>query len=82
MSDTRREIILLMEHTRTTQKRLSDLLGLATTTVNRWFREDRPDAIEPPFYALNFMRAYIQLPDKARERMGGPIKGGGGEGPA
>lgn len=71
MSDARRELLMLMEETKTTQKRLADLLGIATTTVNRWFREDRADAIAPPYYALNFMRAYIQLDDKAKASLGG-----------
>jgi transcriptional regulator with XRE-family HTH domain len=69
MSEARRELILLMEATRTSQKRLADLLGIATTTVNRWVRDERNDTLDPPFYAVNFMRAYIQLPDKTRERL-------------
>jgi transcriptional regulator with XRE-family HTH domain len=69
MSDARRELTLLMKATRTSQKRLADLLGIAPTTVNRWVRGERGDTIEPPFYAVNFMRAYIQLPDKTRERL-------------
>lgn len=69
MSEDRRELILLMEATRTSQKRLADLLGLAPTTVNRWVRGERDDAIEPPFYAVNFMRAYIQLPEKTQVRL-------------
>lgn len=69
MSDARRELTLLMKATRTSQKRLADLLGTAPTTVNRWVRGEREDAVEPPFYAVNFMRAYIQLPDKTRERL-------------
>lgn len=69
MSDAHRELVLLMKATRTSQKRLSVLLGTSATTVNRWIRHERPDAVEPPFYAVNFMRAYIQLPDKTRERL-------------
>jgi len=69
MSDIRREIIMLMEQTRTSQRRLSRLLGKSPMTVNRWFRPGRTDSLDPPFYALNFMRSYIQLSPGQRERM-------------
>ncbi|WP_062114104.1 helix-turn-helix domain-containing protein [Aureimonas sp. AU40] len=68
MSEARRELTMLMEETKTTQRRLADLLGVSYTTVNRWFCvATRSDALDPPFYAVNFMRAYIQLNPRARD---------------
>lgn len=63
----RREFMILFEESRLTQRRLAALLGVAVTTVNRWF-VDRNDSFEPPAYALQFLRAFAMLPAQARER--------------
>ena len=69
MSDARREIIMLMQETRTSQTRLARLLGLTQKAVGRWLNPNSDQPCEPPFYAINFLRCYIQLPEAARIRM-------------
>lgn len=47
------------------QRRLAELLGVAISTVNRWANEG-PQHIEPPLYAINFVRAWAMLTDVQR----------------
>ncbi|OHV85822.1 hypothetical protein [Ensifer sp. LCM 4579] len=76
--ENQREFLLLMEHARLTQAHLSGLLGVSHMTVNRW-TSHRDDAVDPPYYALQFLRAYLMLPEPARARLtekpsGKPVK--------
>lgn len=62
------EFLLLMEKAELTQVKLAALLGVFDMTVNRWCA-DRADAVDPPMYALNFLRMYLMLPEAARHRL-------------
>lgn len=64
-----REFELLFDQSGLTQRRLAALLGTSHVTVNRWLKTERSDHVEPPFYALNFLRAYVMLPEGARARL-------------
>lgn len=61
----KREFMLLMERSGLQQIKLARLLGVSPMTVNRWFSY-RDDAVLPPYYAVNFLRAYMMLPEGAR----------------
>lgn len=63
-----REFILLFEQSRLSQAKLARLLGVSGITVNRWLLE-REDAVDPPYYALTFLRVYLMLPEPARARI-------------
>lgn len=64
-----REFMLLLKEADLTQVKLSKLLGVSDITVNRWTNPERPDAVEPPFYAVQFLRIYVMLPPDARRRI-------------
>lgn len=49
------------------QRRLAGILGVSPVTVNRWCDENRPDRIEPPKYAISFIRAWAILTPEQRE---------------
>lgn len=66
--NNQREFLLLMERAGLQQTKLARLLGVYDVTVNRWC-SDRPDAVDPPFYAVNFLRIYLMLPEAARSRL-------------
>jgi transcriptional regulator with XRE-family HTH domain len=52
-----------------TQRRLAALLGVTPSTVNRWCDDDRTDRLDPPRYAVAFVRAWRELDDAARDRV-------------
>jgi transcriptional regulator with XRE-family HTH domain len=52
-----------------TQRRLAALLGVSRSTVNRWCDDERTDRLNPPIYAVRFVRAWAELADDARERV-------------
>ncbi|MGO8269293.1 hypothetical protein ACC862_24330 [Rhizobium ruizarguesonis] len=64
----KREFLLLMERAGLQQIKLARLLGVYDVTVNRWC-SDRSDAVDPPFYVMNFLRMYVMLPEAARARL-------------
>ncbi|WP_138144641.1 hypothetical protein [Brucella sp. 10RB9215] len=66
--DTRAEFRRLFELSGLRQKELASLLGNRDMTVNRWFA-DRSDAVMPPYYAVNFLRAYLMLTPEQRESL-------------
>lgn len=47
------------------QIKLSTLLGVHEVTVSRWL-SDRDDAVDPPWYALQFLRAFLMLDEAER----------------
>ena len=61
MSDNRRELIAIMSGLQISQSKLSVLLGVTPDSVNNWVRPERKTSVEPPFYALNFIRSLILL---------------------
>ncbi|MCB5201666.1 helix-turn-helix domain-containing protein [Neorhizobium sp. T786] len=63
-----REFALLFDQSRLSQTKLSRLLGVSVMTVNRWL-SDRDDAVDPPYYALSFLRVFLMLPEAARSRI-------------
>jgi len=63
-----REFRLLFEASELQQTKLARLLGVSVMTVNRWLSE-RDDAVDPPWYALTFLRVYLMLPEAARSRI-------------
>lgn len=63
-----REFSLLFDRSGLQQAKLARLLGVAAMSVNRWLT-DREDAADPPWYALNFLRMYLMLPEAARDRI-------------
>ena len=75
-----REFKLLMDESGATQRDVSELLGVNLMTVNRWCT-DREDGFPVPFYALQFMRVYIMLPDAARIRLPRKTKEAAGASP-
>ncbi len=81
MSERARELELIMRETKTSQRRLSILLGMSPVTINRYFVE-RADRLEVPFYVLAFMRAFLMLSAAQREalhRMNAPKKATAGK---
>lgn len=66
--ETQTEFRRLFELTGLMQKELARLLGVRDMTVNRWFAV-RGDAINPPFYVLNFLRAYLMLSEEQRANL-------------
>lgn len=66
--DDKREFEMLLEKSGLEQKQLAALLGKTTVQVNRWLT-DRKDSGPPPFYALQFLRIYLMLPDAARAHL-------------
>jgi DNA-binding transcriptional regulator YiaG len=64
----RREFTLLFEKTGLQQTKLARILGVNDMTVNRWLTE-RDDAVDPPFYALQFLRLFLMTPEAARNRL-------------
>ncbi len=64
----RREFALLFEQSRLQQTQLAGYLGVSKVTVNRWLKE-RDDAVDPPWYALQFLRLYMMLPEALRSRV-------------
>lgn len=64
----KREFALLFEKSELEQKQLGDLLGTTAVTVNRWLTF-RKDSVEPPFYAVQFLRMYLMLPEAARAHL-------------
>lgn len=67
-ANNQREFKLLMERAGLQQVKLARLLGVYDITVNRWC-SDRSDAVDPPFYAVNFLRMYLMLSEAARARL-------------
>lgn len=67
-ANNKREFLLLMERAGLQQVKLARLLGIYDITVNRWCSE-RSDSVDPPFYAMNFLRMYLMLSDAARARL-------------
>lgn len=63
-----REFEKLFEESRLTQTGLASLLGVSKMTAHRWFSE-RDDAFGAPYYALQFLRMYMMLPEPARSRL-------------
>lgn len=63
-----REFEKLFEESRLTQSGLAMLLGVSKMTAHRWF-STRPDAFGAPFYALQFLRLFLMLPEAARSRV-------------
>lgn len=63
-----REFRYLLEQSGLEQKELAGLLGVGTVTVNRWCT-DRSDHITPPWYAMNFLRAFLMLANGARDQL-------------
>jgi transcriptional regulator with XRE-family HTH domain len=64
----RREFALLFEKAQLQQTQLAGYLGVSKVTVNRWLKE-RDDAVDPPWYALQFLRLYMMLPEALRSRV-------------
>ncbi|MGT3569164.1 helix-turn-helix domain-containing protein [Klebsiella pneumoniae] len=64
----RREFALLFESSKLQQTQLAGFLGVSKVTVNRWLVE-RDDAVDPPWYALQFLRLYMMLPEALRGRV-------------
>lgn len=73
MADTgdadRKEMVVLMREGELTQRDLSELLGTNAMTVNRWLSDREYDTRPPPFYALQFLRMYVMLPEAMRVRL-------------
>ncbi|TIP46125.1 MAG: hypothetical protein E5X76_24095 [Mesorhizobium sp.] len=67
-ADDKREFELLFQQSGLEQKQLAGLLGKTSVQVNRWLT-DRVDSGAPPFYAINFLRAYLMLPASARTHL-------------
>ncbi|MEI9402286.1 hypothetical protein [Mesorhizobium argentiipisi] len=67
-ADDKREFAMLFEKSGLEQKQLAGLLGKTTVQVNRWLT-DRADSGAAPFYAINFLRAYLMLPPSARAHL-------------
>jgi DNA-binding transcriptional regulator YiaG len=63
-----REFSLLFDRSELQQTKLARLLGVSVMTVNRWL-SDRDDAVDPPWYALTFLRVFLMLPEPARARI-------------
>ncbi|TIW97795.1 hypothetical protein [Mesorhizobium sp.] len=67
-ADDKREFELLFAKSGLEQKQLAGLLGKTAVQVNRWLTA-RSDSGAPPFYAINFLRAYLMLPPSARAHL-------------
>lgn len=65
----RREFWMLLEAADLTQNDAAELLGTWPMTVSRWLSDRTYDTFPPPFHALNFLRAYVQLAPTARRQM-------------
>ena len=50
------------------QRQLAALLDKHETTVSRWL-SDREDAVDPPFWASQFVRAYLMLSPADRAKL-------------
>ena len=62
------EFLDLLRASELPQLQFAKLIGKNAGTVNRWVA-DRPDALEPPFYALIFLRIWTELPPATRRRL-------------
>lgn len=69
MSDNRRELIAMIHTLQSSQAFIASLLGVKAANVNLWVRPERKGNVEPPFYTVNFMRAYLLLSDELRARL-------------
>lgn len=64
----RAEFLALLKASGLRQAHFAKLIGKNVGTVNRW-ATDRADALEPPFYALIFLRVWNELPAAARSKV-------------
>lgn len=70
MSESRRELIAMKYGLQASHSFLASLLGVKADNVTLWVRPESSRTVEPPFYTVNFMRAYLLLSDDARARLG------------
>lgn len=66
--DVQAEFRRMVEESGLMQRQLAALLDKHETTVSRWL-SDRDDAVDPPFWAMQFVRAYLMLSNGDRAKL-------------
>lgn len=69
MSDNRRELIAMIHGLQASQAFIASLMGVKAGNVNLWVRPERQGTVEPPYYTVNLMRAYLLLSEDSRARL-------------
>lgn len=65
------EFRAMVEKSGLMQRQLAGMLDKHETTVSRWL-SDREDAVDPPVWAAQFVRAYLMLAPADRAKLERP----------